>query len=149
MCVVRMWRQPGTEDADFYMRVTCRLPTLCQRAHVPHACSTRLVSCPARLPCRQVFCASDSRAHEEMRQACFDYLALGGIYSCECRGAQGKRCCSAGLEAATGRCRPNWGAPGSPLTSPCCRTLRTPTSGAATCLHPPSLFAPALPCVLP
>lgn len=105
MCVVRMWRQPGTEDADFYMRVTCRLPTLCQRAHVPHACSTRLVSCPARLPCRQVFCASDSRAHEEMRQACFDYLALGGIYSCECRGAQGKRCCSAGLEAATGRCQ--------------------------------------------
>ncbi|KAL4422281.1 hypothetical protein ABPG75_008478 [Micractinium tetrahymenae] len=29
----------------------------------------------------KVFCASDSRAHEEMRQACFDYLALGGIYS--------------------------------------------------------------------
>jgi hypothetical protein len=31
----------------------------------------------------QVFCASNSRAHEEMRQACFDYLALGGIYSSE------------------------------------------------------------------
>lgn len=29
----------------------------------------------------KVFCASDSRAHEEMRQACFDYLALGGMYS--------------------------------------------------------------------
>jgi hypothetical protein len=26
----------------------------------------------------QVFCASDSNAHEEMRQACFDYLAKGG-----------------------------------------------------------------------
>jgi hypothetical protein len=25
-----------------------------------------------------VFCASDSNAHEEMRQACFDYLAKGG-----------------------------------------------------------------------
>lgn len=29
----------------------------------------------------KVFCASDSRAHETMRQACFDYLALGGMYS--------------------------------------------------------------------
>ncbi|PRW45481.1 arginine--tRNA chloroplastic mitochondrial-like isoform X2 isoform B [Chlorella sorokiniana] len=29
----------------------------------------------------KVFCASDSKAHEEMRQACFDYLALGGVYS--------------------------------------------------------------------
>lgn len=40
-----------------------------------------------RPPRLQVFCASDSRAHEEMRQACFDYLALGGIYSCECGGS--------------------------------------------------------------
>lgn len=30
-----------------------------------------------------MFCASDSKAHEEMRQACFDYLALGGVYSGE------------------------------------------------------------------
>ncbi len=29
----------------------------------------------------QVFCAGSARAHEEMRQACFDYLRLGGIYS--------------------------------------------------------------------
>ena len=29
----------------------------------------------------KVFCASGSEAHEEMRQACFDYLRLGGIYS--------------------------------------------------------------------
>jgi squalene monooxygenase len=29
----------------------------------------------------KVFCASKSRAHEEMRQACFNYLALGGMYS--------------------------------------------------------------------
>lgn len=29
----------------------------------------------------KVFCASGSEAHEEMRQACFDYLKLGGIYS--------------------------------------------------------------------
>jgi squalene monooxygenase len=26
----------------------------------------------------QVFCVTGSNAHEEMRQACFDYLALGG-----------------------------------------------------------------------
>ena len=38
---------------------------------------------PPRAPALQVFCASDSTAHEEMRQACFDYLALGGIYSGE------------------------------------------------------------------
>lgn len=42
----------------------------------------RPVSAPLRLPPpKQVFCASDNRAHEEMRQACFDYLALGGMYS--------------------------------------------------------------------
>ena len=29
----------------------------------------------------QVFCYTGDKAHEEMRQACFDYLALGGIYS--------------------------------------------------------------------
>ena len=29
----------------------------------------------------KVFCATGSDAHEEMRQACFDYLRLGGIYS--------------------------------------------------------------------
>jgi squalene monooxygenase len=29
----------------------------------------------------KVFCASGSAAHEEMRQACFDYLSLGGMYS--------------------------------------------------------------------
>jgi hypothetical protein len=28
-----------------------------------------------------VFCVTGSKAHEEMRQACFDYLSLGGIYS--------------------------------------------------------------------
>ena len=51
-------------------------------AYVP---SSRRQAC--RLHCclrrPQVFCASDSRAHEEMRQACFDYLALGGMYSSE------------------------------------------------------------------
>ncbi|KAK9830165.1 hypothetical protein WJX72_010091 [[Myrmecia] bisecta] len=29
----------------------------------------------------KVFCWSDNEAHESMRQACFDYLRLGGIYS--------------------------------------------------------------------
>lgn len=29
----------------------------------------------------KVFCASGDKAHEEMRQACFDYLQLGGMYS--------------------------------------------------------------------
>lgn len=29
----------------------------------------------------QVFCYSGVPAHEEMRQACFEYLKLGGIYS--------------------------------------------------------------------
>jgi len=29
----------------------------------------------------KVFCATGDKAHEEMRQACFDYLSLGGIYS--------------------------------------------------------------------
>lgn len=29
----------------------------------------------------KVFCATGSSAHEEMRQACFDYLQLGGVYS--------------------------------------------------------------------
>lgn len=29
----------------------------------------------------QVFCYKGSAAHEEMRQACFDYLRLGGWYS--------------------------------------------------------------------
>lgn len=29
----------------------------------------------------KVFCYTGSKSHEEMRQACFDYLALGGIYS--------------------------------------------------------------------
>lgn len=29
----------------------------------------------------QVFCFTGDKAHEEMRQACFDYLSLGGIYS--------------------------------------------------------------------
>lgn len=29
----------------------------------------------------KVFCASEDKAHEEMRQACFDYLQLGGVYS--------------------------------------------------------------------
>ena len=29
----------------------------------------------------QVFCYKGSDAHEEMRQACFDYLRLGGWYS--------------------------------------------------------------------
>lgn len=29
----------------------------------------------------KVFCASGDVAHEEMRQACFDYLQLGGVYS--------------------------------------------------------------------
>lgn len=47
-----------------------------------------LLTPPPRAPThpphtRQVFCASDSKAHEEMRQACFDYLALGGVYSSE------------------------------------------------------------------
>lgn len=28
--------------------------------------------------CLQVFCVTGSNAHEEMRSACFDYLALGG-----------------------------------------------------------------------
>jgi hypothetical protein len=41
---------------------------------------------PRRPLLPQVFCASDSRAHEEMRQACFDYLALGGMYSSEREG---------------------------------------------------------------
>ena len=31
--------------------------------------------------CLQVFCFTGNTAHEEMRQACFDYLRLGGIYS--------------------------------------------------------------------
>mmetsp|Transcript_26909 Transcript_26909/g.58754 ORF Transcript_26909/g.58754 Transcript_26909/m.58754 type:complete len:505 (-) Transcript_26909:910-2424(-) len=29
----------------------------------------------------KVFCFTGDKAHEEMRQACFDYLSLGGIYS--------------------------------------------------------------------
>lgn len=29
----------------------------------------------------KVFCSTGSMAHEEMRQACFDYLKLGGMYS--------------------------------------------------------------------
>lgn len=29
----------------------------------------------------KVFCATGKEAHEEMRQACFDYLRLGGMYS--------------------------------------------------------------------
>ena len=29
----------------------------------------------------QVFCYTGDKAHEEMRQACFDYLRLGGMYS--------------------------------------------------------------------
>jgi squalene monooxygenase len=29
----------------------------------------------------QVFCDTGDSAHEEMRQACFDYLQLGGWYS--------------------------------------------------------------------
>lgn len=29
----------------------------------------------------RVFCAGETRAQEEMRQACFDYLRLGGVYS--------------------------------------------------------------------
>ena len=29
----------------------------------------------------QVFCYNGVAAHEEMRQACFEYLKLGGIYS--------------------------------------------------------------------
>ncbi len=29
----------------------------------------------------QVFCYRGTAAHEEMRQACFDYLRLGGWYS--------------------------------------------------------------------
>ncbi len=29
----------------------------------------------------QVFCYDGVAAHEEMRQACFEYLKLGGIYS--------------------------------------------------------------------
>ena len=33
------------------------------------------------VPLLQVFCATGDKAHEEMRQACFDYLSLGGIYS--------------------------------------------------------------------
>ena len=37
----------------------------------------------------RVFCASSSTAHEEMRQACFDYLALGGMYSSEWGKGQG------------------------------------------------------------
>ena len=31
--------------------------------------------------CLQVFCYTGDKAHEEMRQACFDYLRLGGMYS--------------------------------------------------------------------
>lgn len=54
--------------------------------HVSTACL------PASAP-PQVFCASDSRAHEEMRQACFDYLALGGMYSSEAGGAAWWCCC--------------------------------------------------------
>ncbi len=30
---------------------------------------------------RQVFCYTGDAAHEEMQQACFDYLRLGGWYS--------------------------------------------------------------------
>jgi squalene monooxygenase len=34
------------------------------------------------LPCTtQVFCFTGDKAHEEMRQACFDYLSLGGACS--------------------------------------------------------------------
>eukprot|EP00798_Chlamydomonas_sp_ICE-L_P022067 gene22067-29132_t len=29
----------------------------------------------------KVFCFTGDKAHEEMRQACFDYLSLGGVYS--------------------------------------------------------------------
>ena len=29
----------------------------------------------------QVFCYNGVAAHEEMRQACFEYLQLGGVYS--------------------------------------------------------------------
>lgn len=29
----------------------------------------------------KVFCASPDRARKEMRQACFDYLSLGGVFS--------------------------------------------------------------------
>ncbi len=29
----------------------------------------------------KVFCATGDVAHEEMRQACFEYLSLGGVYS--------------------------------------------------------------------
>jgi hypothetical protein len=36
---------------------------------------------PTHAAAAQVFSKGQTRAHEEMRQACFDYLALGGTYS--------------------------------------------------------------------
>lgn len=45
-----------------------------RRAEQRH-CGRGVCACP------QVFCYNGSAAHEEMRQACFDYLRLGGWYS--------------------------------------------------------------------
>ena len=43
--------------------------------------SLRAASAEEWLLHAQVFCYRGSAAHEEMRQACFDYLRLGGWYS--------------------------------------------------------------------
>jgi len=46
--------------------------------------SCHLVELPtwrSRVVLLQVFCATGSEAQERMRQACFEYLSLGGIYS--------------------------------------------------------------------
>ncbi|CAI0393537.1 unnamed protein product [Linum tenue] len=32
-------------------------------------------------PLKDVFCASPDKARQEMREACFDYLSLGGVFS--------------------------------------------------------------------
>lgn len=53
----------------------------------------------------QVFCASDSKAHEEMRQACFDYLALGGVYSGKSGLAIGTRCDPRACSCYAARCQ--------------------------------------------
>jgi squalene monooxygenase len=54
------------------------LPAYCSTCSWPwHHQTTKLLTASLLL-LPQVFCVTGSDAHEEMRQACFDYLAKGG-----------------------------------------------------------------------
>jgi hypothetical protein len=94
----RIFKEAGAGEGccDWRTRRTCACSAWCSTmrrvvaAHVSNCWAPPIDPCFRTGPCRcptlptaspHALARAGDRAHEEMRQACFDYLSLGGIYS--------------------------------------------------------------------